>query len=295
MAIWNLGSINIDHVYRLDHLPAPGETVGSVEYSLGPGGKGANQSVAAARAGAHVVHIGALAAQGDDWVLDRLQEDGVDVTHIARLPHSATGHAIILVDSAAENAIIVHAGANRRLTEQQLAGALSGIGPDDILLIQNETNLQVEAAQLARKAGARVIYSCAPFDVQAAQAMMEHVSVLAVNAHEAAQLAEAIPGDLPVPAMLITKGAEGAEYRDLQSGRAVHQKAFPVTPVDTTGAGDCFAGYFAAELDAGRDLAEALRHAAAASAIKVTRRGAVDAIPEAAEVLDFLAGQDRAG
>ncbi|WBU53553.1 ribokinase [Paracoccus sp. SCSIO 75233] len=289
MAIFNLGSINIDHVYRLDHFPAPGETLGAREYGQGLGGKGANQSIAAAKAGARVVHIGAISASADAWVLDRLNEAGVDTTHIARLEHAATGHAIILVDEGAENAIVLHPGANRRLQPDQLALALSGIGPDDTLLIQNETNLQAEAARMARAAGARVVYSCAPFSIAAVREVIDHVSLLALNEIEAAQLAETMPGDIPVPAMLVTLGADGAEYRDLVTGETTRQPAFPVKAVDTTGAGDCFAGYFAAGLDLGRDIQEALRHASAAAAVKVTRRGAGDAIPKAAEVLDFLA------
>lgn len=289
MTIYNLGSINVDHVYRLPHMPVPGETMASRDYAQGLGGKGANQSVAVARAGATVIHIGALAAQAEDWVLDRLGEYGVDTTHVARLPHVASGHAIILLDQDGENSIILHPGANGRLDLAAVERALSGIGPGDTLLLQNETNLQVEAAQIARAAGARVIYSCAPFNIDATRAVLPYVSLLALNAVEAAQLAAASPDGIQAPAMLVTMGAGGAEYRDLSRGVATAQPAFAVDVVDTTGAGDCFTGYLAAGLDMGRELPEALRHAAAASAIKVTRAGAGDAIPEAAEVLDFLA------
>ena len=293
MTIYNLGSINVDHVYRLPHMPVPGETMASRDYAQGLGGKGANQSVAVARAGARVIHIGAIAAQAEDWVVDRLGEYGVDTTHIARLPHIASGHAIILLDASGENSIILHSGANGRLDKGAVEAALAGIGPGDTLLLQNETNLQVEAARIAWAAGARVIYSCAPFDIDATLAVLPHVSLLALNAVEAAQLAAASPDGVAVPAMLVTMGAEGAEYRDLAAGTVIRQPAFAVEVFDTTGAGDCFTGYLAAGLDMGRDLPEAMRHAAAASAIKVTRAGAGDAIPEAAEVLDFLAGQPR--
>ncbi len=294
MTIYNLGSINVDHVYRLPHMPVPGETMASRDYAQGLGGKGANQSVAAARAGARVVHIGAISAQAEDWVLDRLGEYGVDITHVARLPHVASGHAIILLDAGGENAIILHSGANGRLDPAAVEAALAGIGPGDTLLLQNETNLQVEAARMARAAGARVIYSCAPFDIDATRAVLPHVNLLALNAVEAAQLAAASSGGVTVPAMLVTMGREGAEYRDLATGITTRQPAFAVEVHDTTGAGDCFAGYLAAGLDMGRDLPEAMRHAAAAAAIKVTRAGAGDAIPEAAEVLDFLTTRTKA-
>lgn len=290
MAIWNLGSINIDHVYRLDSLPQPGETLASRGYSVGLGGKGANQSVAAARAGSVVRHLGAMGA-GDPWVLERLSAAGVDCGGVQCLAGEATGHAIILLDAAAENAIVLHPGANRAIDEAALTAALAPVGPSDSLLLQNETNGQVPAARAARARGARVIYSAAPFDLAALRAVLPHASVLAMNAGEAAQLFAALPGDLPVEGLLITKGAEGAEYRDLRAGQVHRQAAFRVEAVDTTGAGDTFAGYFAAALDQGAEIAAALRLAAAASALKVTRAGAGDAIPTRAEVEQFLTAQ----
>ncbi|WP_410219494.1 ribokinase [Paracoccus sp. (in: a-proteobacteria)] len=288
MAIWNLGSINIDHVYHLETLPRPGETLASRGYSVGLGGKGANQSVAAARAGAVTHHLGAM-GRADDWVLDRLSDSGVDVSGILRLEDQATGHAIILLDREAENAIVIHPGANRAIDRISLLDRLMALGPKDSLLIQNETNAQVVAAQAARAQGACVIYSAAPFDLEAVRAILPHVSVLAMNEGEAQQLFAGVPGALPVQGLLITRGAQGAEYRDLTTGQTYEQLAFPVTPVDTTGAGDTFAGYFAAALDGGDDIPAALRLAAAAAALKVTRAGAGDAIPTRAEVEDFLA------
>lgn len=290
MAIWNLGSVNIDHVYRLPHLPLPGETLASLGYAQGLGGKGANQSVAAAQAGSVTHHLGAM-GEGDGWVLDRLSRAGVDITQVQLLSDEATGHAIILLDSGAENAIVLHPGANRAIDEAALTQVLSQIRQGDTLLIQNETNGQLAAARAAQAQGARVIYSAAPFDIAAVRAVLPHVSVLAMNEGEAAQLFAAIPGDLPVEGLLITKGAQGAEYRDLRSGTVHRQSAFPVTPVDTTGAGDTFAGYFAAALDQGGDLPSALRLASAAAALKVTRAGAGDAIPSRAEVDAFLSDQ----
>lgn len=290
MAIWNLGSINIDHVYRLDHLPRPGETLAARSYVQGLGGKGANQSIAAARAGALTHHIGAMGA-GDDWVMGRLMDAGVCAADILRLPGQATGHAIILLDGQAENAIVIHPGANRAITPAMLDKPLSAIKPRDTLLIQNETSCQVEAARIARQAGARVIYSAAPFDIGAVRAILPHATMLAMNAGEAEELFAAMPGDLPVQGLLITRGGDGAEYRDLTAGTVHRQAAFPVNPVDTTGAGDTFAGYFAAVLDRGDTIPAALRLAAGAAALKVTRPGAGDAIPGMEEVLAFVANQ----
>lgn len=291
MAIWNLGSINIDHVYRMDKLPRPGETLAADSYSIGLGGKGANQSIAAAQAGAPTHHLGAM-GQGDDWVIDRLHARGVDTTYILRLADQVTGHALILLDGSAENSIIIHPGANRALDVSALENAMGAIRPGDTLLLQNETSLQAEAARIARLAGARVIYSAAPFDLDALQAVMLEVSILAMNEGEAQQLFAAIREPLPVEGLLITRGAEGAEYRDLKTGQSWHQPAFPVAPVDTTGAGDTFAGYFAAALDRGDGIPEALRLASGAAALKVTRQGAGDAIPALSEVTDFLASTE---
>lgn len=288
MTIYNLGSINIDHVYRLPALPRPGETLHAQSYAQGLGGKGANQSVAAARAGADVIHLGAMGA-GDDWVPRRLAAAGVQTSAIARLPGLATGHAIILVDAAGENSIVLHGGANLALPAELARPA--GLGRDDILLMQNETNLQAEAALHARRAGARVIYSAAPFSIAALREVLPHVSILAVNEIEARDTFAALGEDLPVEGLLITRGAEGAEFRDLRSGQAWHQPAFAVQAVDTTGAGDCFTGWFAAGLARGETPPDALRHAAAAAALQVIRKGAGDAMPDRAEVLAFLKAQ----
>lgn len=290
MAIWNLGSINIDHVYRLDHLPAAGETIAARQFSMGLGGKGANQSVASASAGAETLHLGAMGT-GDQWVIDRLRTYGICTGKILRLAQETTGHAIILLDNAAENSIIIHPGANRALTVKALQASLDQINPQDTLLIQNETNCQVETAKAAQKIGARVIYSAAPFEIEAVRAIMPYVNILAMNAGEADQLFAAIPGNLPVDGLLITRGGDGAEYRDLKTGQTHHQPAFKVKPVDTTGAGDTFAGYFAASLDRGDDIAEALRISSAAAALQVTRHGASDAIPRREEVVAFLGKQ----
>ena len=229
MTIYNLGSINIDHVYRLAALPRAGETISSLDHALGLGGKGANQSVAAARAGAQVRHLGAMGT-GDDWVLDMLGAAGIDTGAVARLDGVATGHAIILVDAEGENSIILHGGANRALPAGLVTGGLAAIGPGDILMMQNETTLQAEAAAHARAAGARVIYSAAPFEIAALRAVLPHVSILAVNEVEARDTFAAFGEALPIAGLLITRGAKGAEYRDLETGRIWEQLHFACRP-----------------------------------------------------------------
>ena len=145
-----------------------------------------------------------------------------------------------------------------------------------------------ETAARARAAGARVIYSAAPFEIEALRAVLPHVSILAVNEVEARDTFAAFGESLPIEGILITRGPKGAEYRDLKTSQIWQQPAFRVQAVDTTGAGDCFAGWFAAGLSRGEDPQTALRHASAAAAIQVTRKGAGDAMPDRAEVMAFL-------
>ena len=288
MTIFNLGSINIDHFYRLPHLPAPGETLAAIGYSIGLGGKGANQSAAAAKAGGQVVHFGAVGPEGG-WAVERLRGWGVDTSGIARLD-TPTGHAIIQVDARGENSIVLFPGANRALPFSVVEQALADARPGDTLMLQNETAHQVAAAGMARDRGLRVIYSAAPFDVEAVRAVMKYVSILAVNAVEADQLCAALGvalDALDVPELLVTRGADGAEWRG--GGTTVIAPPIKVDPVDTTGAGDTFAGYFAAARDSGLDPAAALGLASAAASLKVTRHGTADAIPTRSEVEAFRA------
>lgn len=284
MAVYNLGSINIDHVYRVPHLPAPGETLSALDYAQGLGGKGANQSVAAARAGAMCHHIGAI-GPNSDWVLAEMQAYGIDLRYVSVLP-VATGHAIINVDPQAENNIVIFPGANRALTADMAAAALAGAGPADSLLLQNETSAQAEAAAIAAARGMRVVYSAAPFDIGAVRAVLPHVSLLVMNEIEAEQL-RAAQGALPQIDCIITKGAQGAEWISAAS-EPLFLPAFKVNPVDTTGAGDTFIGTLAAALDLGLPREAAMRRASATSALQVTRQGAAQAIPTAAEVEAFL-------
>jgi ribokinase len=291
MTIFNLGSINIDHVHRVAHLPGPGETVADTGYAMGLGGKGANQSLAAAAAGAEVHHIGAVGADGG-WIRDRLAAAGVRVADLITV-EAATGHAVVVVDDGGENQIVIHGGANRALTRAQIAAALARARPGDWFLAQNETNLIAEGFAMAKAAGLRTAYAAAPFDAGAAGALIGTVDLLAVNEVEAGPLAGHLgvaAEALPVPELLVTLGARGA--RLVAGGAVTKVAAFPVTPVDTTGAGDCFLGWFLAARDRGAGAATALREASAAAAIQVTRPGAADSIPRASEVAAFLAERE---
>lgn len=287
MTIFNLGSINADHVYSVPHLPLPGETLAAIGFAVGLGGKGTNQSVAAARAGSEVFHIGAVGPDGA-WARDKLAELGVNVDGVAQIS-TPTGHAIINVDSNAENAIVLFQGANVALNEDEIARALEAAKAGDTLLMQNETSHQAFAAEIAQKRGVRVVYSAAPFSIEAVRAVLPFVSMLAMNEGEADQLCAALETDianLPVAETLVTFGSKGAQWRG--NGEVLNVESFSVAPVDTTGAGDTFAGYFAAACDQGLERMESLKLASAAAAIKVTRAGAAEAIPARADVDLFL-------
>ena len=289
MAIYNLGSINIDNFYDVDHLPRPGETLASNDHRVGLGGKGANQSIAAALAGATVHHIGAVGAEGA-WCVDRLAKAGVKTDNVA-VVNTPTGHANICVDAAGENMIVLFAGTNAQITDAQVADALKDADANDTLIMQNETVLTLKAATLARKKGLFVVYSAAPFDASRAAQMLPVTDLLVVNEVEAKQLSNALgvaTDQIDVPNLLITKGAQGAVWRVGAKGQKTDVPAFKVDPVDTTGAGDCFIGYVAAGLDQGLEIRDAMRLGAAASAIQVTRHGTADAMPNRAEVDAFL-------
>ena len=283
MSIFNLGSINVDHFYQVPHLPTPGETLAATGFTTGLGGKGANQSVAATRAGAHVTHIGAVGADGDR-ALAQLRAYNVDTTAIRQVD-APTAHAIINVDQAGENAIVIYPGANVKQSRSAVSETLSSAKSGDILLLQNETNLQAETAEKARSLGLFVIYSAAPFDAQAVRAMLPHTDLLVMNEGEYASLTAALEPDL-LPDLLITKGADGSAWKS--DNGDTEMPAFSVTPVDTTGAGDCFIGTLAAGLDQGLARKDAMRLAAAAAALQVTRPGTASAIPTRAEVDAFL-------
>lgn len=290
MTIYNLGSINIDHTYSLKALPLPGETVAATGLVTGLGGKGANQSIAIARAGGAVVHIGAVGPEGG-WTVDTLRSAGVDTSAVKGIA-TPTGHAIIMVDTAAENSIVLFPGANQQIAEDQISGALAGGRAGDWLLVQNETNGGVAAAKLARQGGLKVAYCAAPFDPRAVAALLPFIDLLSVNEVEEAQLRAELPEAetaLSKIIVLVTYGAKGAAF--IAPDRTDRVSAFKVDPVDTTGAGDTFLGYVLAGLDAGFPVIGALTQASAAAAIQVTKMGAAAAIPGADEVATFLASR----
>ena len=277
---YNLGSINLDLVYQVPHFPAPGETLMSTDFRRYPGGKGLNQSVAMARAGASVVHVGACGPDAD-FCLQELIDAGVELA--VDRTRSVSGQGVIYIDPTGENQIVLLPAANLEITPQQVSQGLESMGPDDWLVLQNETNLQVEAAQQARALGARVAYSAAPFESHALAEILPYVDVVAMNQGESEQAIQAL-GSQPEQwgcQVLITLGGQGAKFFD---GQGWYEQSAPkVTPVDTTGAGDTFFGYFIAHLDQAGSQ-QALKYSTQASALQITRPGAASAIPRLEEL-----------
>lgn len=292
MHIVNVGSINIDHVYGVEHFVRPGETLASDRYATFAGGKGFNQSVALARAGALVKHVGAVGRDGE-WLLNRLRDDGVDVEHV-RTRDAATGHAIIQVETSGENAILLHAGANALLSADDIDSALGSCSPGDHLLLQNETSAVADAMRAGKERGLRVVFNPAPMTASVLDYPLGLVDMFILNETEATGLTgetqlERISAELRrryrSARAVLTLGSRGARYLDAE--RHYDQPAFEVETVDTTAAGDTFIGYFLADLVRGADPAQALLRGCAAASRCVTKPGASDAIPYAQE-LDAL-------
>lgn len=288
MTIFNLGSINVDHVYKVPHLPGAGETLAALSMQTGLGGKGANMSVAAARAGSHVAHIGAVGKDGL-WARNLLMEYGVDTRHIAQ-SNAPTGHAIINVDTAGENAITLFNGANVAIEDGAVEKALALGRAGDIFVTQNETNAQAFGAKRGSKLGFRVCYAAAPFDAAAVEAVLPYLDFLILNEIEAEQLETALGqsiDQLDVTDIIVTLGSQGARWINSAQGVDQYFEALKVTPIDTTGAGDTFTGYVLSALDRGLWMGQAISLAMRAAALMVTRMGTADVIPDLKEVEAF--------
>ncbi len=286
MAVWNLGSINADLFYAVPHLPGPGETLASTDHRRGLGGKGCNISVAIARAAARVHHIGCVGQDGR-WASDTLLEYGVDTRHIREVPE-ATGHAIIATDATGENNIILFPGANQHINSDQLKVALSEVSAGDWFVTQNETNAQIEATRIARQMGLQIAYVAAPFDPEAVEVLRPDLDLLILNEVEAQQLKDATglsPEKLGIKDVIVTLGPDGCVWHSQANSTKI--EPIKVIAVDSTGAGDTFAGYVIACLDRGQTMEQALRTATLAGAIMVTRHGTADVIPDLKDLEDF--------
>jgi ribokinase len=284
------GSINLDTFYPLARLPVPGQTVIGPYARIEPGGKGANQAVAAARDGARVALAGAV---GQDRIAEAalagLVGAGVDISRVAYVPDMQTGKAAICVDPRGQNQIAVAAGANLAARADQVADA--DLGPDTTLLLQMETS-PAENASLIRRGrarGARIILNLAPSG-WIAQDALHALDWLVVNLDEAGWLGEHVGTAANAASLRAALGCGVVRTRGVQGfetageGGLLRSEAVKVDAVDTTGAGDCFLGVFAAALDRGEALPVALRRANVAAALSCTRPGGQGSMPIAGEI-----------
>ncbi len=299
-----VGSSNTDLVVRAPALPGPGETVLGSAFLVAPGGKGANQAVAAARLGARVTLVARVGAdEFGDRALAGLGREGIDTTFVARDAEAASGVALIVVSESGENAIAVAPGANMRLTAADVDRAAPAIREADMLLLQLETPLPTvrHAATLAMKAGVPVILNPAPAASLAGE-LLSRVSVLTPNELEAAALTGASSSGVDaarqaalrlhasgVANVVITLGREGA----LMEGEAGSGQVpgCAVTAVDTTAAGDAFNGALAVAMAEGASLGRAVRFANRAAALSTTEPGAQPSLPTREAVESFAAAR----
>lgn len=276
-----IGSVNIDRSLRVPHLPGPGETIGAVSLHIGLGGKGANQAIAAARAGANTWLIACI---GDDpaghQALTELRRDAVDTSGVTIDPAAPTGLAVVIVDADGENSIVVASGANAALRLPIL-----DVQPA-VVLAQMEIPIGTLGEALRRFSASVRIVNAAPFS-PGVISVLEDIDVLVVNETEYAQLGEATgrgaAKERPPSTVVVTRGSAGVDI--IRDSKVTHVPAATASEViDTTAAGDTFCGYLAAGLAANDDLEMAARQAVRAAAICVSRQGAVASIPHAHEV-----------
>jgi ribokinase len=293
-----IGSINVDLFAHVQRHPVPGETVLGTGGHRAPGGKGANQALAARLQGAEVSLVGAIGDDGDAGVaLALLREAGVDLSGVAVLEGLPTGLAVITVADDGENTIVVVSGANAALPVEHALAAVAGLGGEDIVLVQGELSPEVTARSVTAAAarGHRVVYNLAPY-TEMPDAVLLQADPLVLNEVEAAAVARqlGVPGGdeeqtgrdlvaVGVQSVVVTRGARGCLVAD-DSGVLVIP-AVPVEAVDTTGAGDAFAGALTARLAAGDPLRAAATHATRVGAYAVGRRGAQPSYPSRIEEL----------
>ena len=290
MKIVNLGSMNLDHVYRVDQFLVAGETKASLSLHDNAGGKGLNQSVAIAQTGTEVFHAG-FYGEGAELLLEALEKGKVH-TELLEKKDIPNGHTVIQVDNNGQNCILLYGGTNVCLTESYVDRVLDFCQPDDILLLQNETNLIDYAITAAAARGIPVAMNVAPMDARARTYPLDKLRYLVVNEIEGKGLAggdtfeqtmDNLVAKYPEAAIIMTLGSEGAWYREgSREIRVGTVKNIPI--VDTTAAGDTFLGYFLAGVLNRQDPAQALLRATYASAITIQSPSAAESIPTAAQV-----------
>ncbi len=295
-----VGSLNMDLVVRIPQIPRPGETLLGGSFNTFPGGKGANQAVAAARLGGNVTMVGCVGNDNFGRELrETLERDGINVENILVDACQPTGVALIQVDDQGQNSIAVASGANFCLTERHIEKIFSSLEDFAVLVMPLETPLETvfTAARIASERGARVLLNPAPAQVLS-EVVLRTVDLLIPNEHELIRMAGGTTDDFDgaakkllcqgVKNLLVTLGGQGSVIFYGENHQPIRIRAFPVQAVDTTAAGDCFIGALAVALCEGKSLPAAAEFASAASAIAVTRPGAQPSLPFREEVERFI-------
>lgn len=294
MKVLNFGSLNVDNVYSVEHIVQGGETISSTKLEVFSGGKGLNQSIALAKAGAPTYHAGLIGEEGD-FLLDTCKENGVDTTYIRKL-NAKGGHTVIQVDANGQNCIILFGGTNQMVTKEFVDEVLGNFEEGDYLVLQNEINQLDYIIDKAYERGMKIVLNPSPFDSKLDACDLTKIHLFMINEIEGEQITGFADKDeiltelakkFPNAKFVLTLGSDGAVYYDGQE--KVFQDIFKVKAVDTTAAGDTFSGFFLAKIIEGATVAEALRTAAKASSIAVSRPGAAPSIPTMTEVAAGLA------
>lgn len=295
MKVLNFGSLNIDYVYKVNHVVKRGETISSRELCTYPGGKGLNQSVALGKAGAEVYHAGCIGQEGR-FLEEFLKGAGVNTDHVRVLLEGKSGHAIIQNDDNGDNCILLYGGANQKITQEQVDATLAAFGAGDYLILQNEINELPYIIEKAHEKGMKIVLNPSPMDEKVLELSLDKIDYFILNEIEAGQilgiencggqeLSEALAEKFPGARIVLTLGGEGSVYFD--GVRRHVQQIYKVETVDTTAAGDTFTGYFIAGMLRELPVEKAMDTAAKAAAITVSRAGAGVAIPTMEEVEKF--------
>ena len=291
--ILNIGSCNVDYVYSLDHIAVVGETEAAQELNVFPGGKGLNQSIAIKRAGKDVYHAGCV-GEGGDFLLDVLQENGVDVSFVERVK-VRNGHAIIQVSKDGDNTIFLYCGSNGIISKEQIDRVLSEFSKDDIVVLQNEINNLDYIVKKAYQAQMKVVLNPSPFNEKIREIDFNMISYLVLNEIEVKEISKCssiqealmyFAEKYPNLKVMLTLGSKGCVYQHKKE--QVFCPTFKVTAVDTTGAGDTFTGYFIVGIAKGEKVEKILKVASCAAAISITREGAAPSIPYMDEVMEQI-------
>lgn len=290
MRVLNFGSLNLDYVYQVPHFVRPGETLSSESRAVKHGGKGLNQSIALARAGAQTAHAGCI-GEGGEPLKRMLEQNGVDTAHLLDVAEMQ-GHTVIQVNREGENCILLYGGSNQCVTPEQIEATFADVAPGDWLVLQNEINSLPAIVDAAHARGMVIALNPSPYNDLLRAVDFGKLSWLLVNEVEAEQISGSADPEAawarlheryPGLSLLVTLGSAGS-MAFTPDGQRIRQEAFRVRAVDTTAAGDTFTGYFIAGLMEGLPLSDCMRRASRAASISVTRPGAADSIPLRAEV-----------